>query len=120
MSIVDFSVQLKLGEDSRVIYHMGFSSSEQERIVVQAGNEVLMRVYDGLTKAPSISENGWHIEKIKTHSGSIIQVVNSTSVFSVNKRSSFVTSPSVIDDSSGTTAKAFSRVLSLATQGRLS
>ena len=120
ISLVDFSVQLPLGEDSSVKYHMGFSSSEQERIVVQAGNEVLTRVYDGLTKTSPISENGWHTEKMKFHSGSAIQVVNSASVFSVNKRSSFVTSPSVIDDSSGTTAKAFSRVLSLATTGRLS
>ena len=120
MSIVDFSVQLKLGEDSSVAYHMGFASNEQERIVVQAGNDVLMKVYDGLTKAPSISENGWHAEKKKTQSSSMVQVVNRTSVFSVNKRSSFVTSPSVIDDSSETTAKAFSRVLSLATQRRLS
>lgn len=120
MILVNFSVQIKLGEDSTVEYHMGFPSTESEHIVVKAGTEVLMRTYDGLTNAPAIVENGWHTGQTKTASGSIVQVLNESSDFSVNKRSSFVTSPSVIDDSSGVTAEVFSKVLSHAARGRLS
>ena len=120
MILVNFSVQIKLGEDSTVEYHMGFPSSEPEHIVVKAASEILMKASEGLMNSPVIVENGWHTNQTKTPAGSFVQVINESSDFSVNKRSSFVTSPSVIDDTSGVTAEVFSKVLSLAAHGRLS
>ena len=120
MILVNFSVQIKFGEESTLEYYMGLPSNEPECIVVKAGNEVLMKVYDSLVNAPAIVEKGWHTNQAKTPTGSLIQVINKSSDFSVNKRSSFVTSPSVIDDTSGITANIFSEVLFHLSQGRLS
>ena len=120
MVLVNFSVQIQLGENSTIEYHMGFPSDEPESISVKAGSEVLMKVYDSLMASSAIAETGWHTAQTKPSTGSILQVINESSDFSVNKSSSFVTSPSVIDESSGVTANVLSRVLSHVTQGRLS
>ncbi len=120
MSIKDFNVQIKPRADTIVEYHMGFSSSEQERIVVKTESEKIARMYDGLANSQVVIDNGWHTQQKKTPSDSIIEVINRASVFSVNKRSSFVTSPSVIDESSSVTAEVFTKVISLVSEGDLS
>lgn len=120
MSIKDFNVQIIPGADTIVEYHMGFSSSEQERIVVKTEPEKIARVYDGLANALVVVDNGWHTQQKKTPTDSIVEVINKSSIFSANKRSSFVTSPSVINESSGITAEVFSKVMSLISEGDLS
>ena len=120
MVLVNFSAQIKLGDHSTVEYHLGFPSTEPEHIVVKAETELLTKVYKGLVNAPVALENGWKTTLTNTSSGSTILVVNESSDFSVNKRSSFVTSPSIIEDSSKITAASFSKVLSLVSKGRLS
>ncbi|MHA1963171.1 MAG: hypothetical protein ACXACG_04215 [Candidatus Thorarchaeota archaeon] len=120
MVLLDFKVRIRLGEDSAVEYHMGFPSSESERIVVESGTEFLVRVYDRLTDEQAIIESGWHTSHSETHSSSTVQITNRSSDFSVNKRSSFVISPSATDGSSRVAAEVFSKVLSIAAEGRLS
>ena len=120
MVLVDFSVRINLGEKSALEYHMGFPSNEPECILVKSGNEELMKANDSLMNEPTLVENGWHTDMTRNTGDSIVRVTNEISDFSVNKRSSFVTSPSVIDDTSGVTANVFSKVLSHVTQGRLS
>jgi len=120
MAIKDFNVQIMLGEDTTMEYHMGFSSSEQEQIVVKTEPEKIARVYEGLSNSLAVIDNGWYTKHKKTLSDAVVEVINKSSVFSVNKRSSFVTSPSVIDESSGVTAEVFSKVISIVSEGNLS
>jgi hypothetical protein len=90
-------------------YHMGFPSSETERILFEGETDILMKVLDDLSKTTFIIDNGWKAE----HSGCTARVINESSDFSLDKRSTFVTSPTIIDNASRTTSDIFSKVLSL-------
>jgi len=118
--LVNFSIRIELGEKSTLEYHMGLPSNEQECIIIRAGDEMSLKTNESLMNALGIVEKGWHTSQAKTPTGSIVRVINESSHFSVNKRSSFVTSPSSIDDSSKVTASIFSSVLSHVTQRSLS
>ncbi len=114
--LVDFSLQLQLGNEATLEYHMGFPSNETERILLQGEADILMKLIDDLSKISSIVDTGWKTE----YHDSIVVVINESSDFSVNKRSTFVTSPTNIDNTSHATSDIFSKILSLSTWGRLS
>ncbi|MFX1561514.1 MAG: hypothetical protein ACFFBL_13065 [Promethearchaeota archaeon] len=108
--IMEFTLEID-GENIVLIYHIGFPSREKERIVVRGNNDLLEFVYAESLRSQIISENNWTTERITTPSNSVI-VVNESSDFSVSNRSSFVSMPSMIDDSSKTTAQTFLEILS--------
>lgn len=107
--LIDFSVEVKLGEAGVLEYHMGAPSNTCERIVVKAADEILESV---LQKAKE--NHDWNSERIITAAGPIVRILNESSSFSVTKRTSFVASPSVIDESSRITSEVFSSILSSA------
>ncbi|MHA3962847.1 MAG: hypothetical protein AM325_004830 [Candidatus Thorarchaeota archaeon SMTZ1-45] len=109
----DFSVKITFPDESSLNYHMGFPSNELERIVVKTKNAKVQGIYDRLTYEPIIQENGWKVKQTETPSVYIVEILNERSSFSVNNRTSFVTSPSLIDEAAKMTAKVFSDIHSL-------
>jgi hypothetical protein len=112
--LVDFSIKIEIGDNSALEYHMGYPSTEKERIVVKATSSILNSVYDGSIGSQKLTENNWCTERIETPDGPIVRVINESSDFSVTTRSSFVKRPSMIDESSKRIAEAFLEVLSFA------
>ncbi len=118
MVIVDFSAMVKLGSDFIFEYHLGFPSNEKERIIVKTGIENITRILELSYNTPAFLENKWHVKRVELPSGPILAIINESSDFSVNMRSSFVISPSLIDESSLMTSEVLSTALSLATKAR--
>ncbi|MFW9793736.1 MAG: hypothetical protein ACFFEE_05520 [Candidatus Thorarchaeota archaeon] len=112
MVLIEFSLEIPLGNDESLEYHMGLSSTEKERIVIKAAADVLNRVYLGSEKLAAIKEHGWLIERILTPSGPIVRVLNQSSDFSLSDRSSYVKSPSRIDEASEIVGSIFAQVVS--------
>lgn len=116
MVIMDFSAMVKLGSNLILEYHMGFPSNEKERIIVKTGIENLTRILELSYNTPAFVENEWRVKRIEIPSGPILAIINESSDFSVNKRSSFVTSPSLIGKSTSITSEVWSTALSLVTK----
>ncbi len=114
VALVEFSIEIPLGGDNVMEFHMGLSSNEMERIVVKADDKVLDRILSEAERIPEIENNQWMIERILTSSGPIVRILNQTSDFSIANRFSYVKSPSLIDDSSKNVGHIFSRVLKVA------
>jgi hypothetical protein len=110
--IVDFSLEIISGVETVLEYHIGFPSREKERIVVKGESKILDSVYDASANSRVISKNNWLTERIENHSGSSVVIINESSDFSVSSRSSFVSMPPIIDESSKTVAQTFLEVLS--------
>lgn len=115
IALLDFSVEISLGNDNALEFHMGLSSTEKERIVIKAEEDVLNRVFNRVQQLPEVKEHGWVVERIFTPSGPIVRVLNQSSNFSVLNRTSYVKSPSHIDESSKIVGTIFSHVLGFAT-----
>jgi len=115
VGLIDFSIKIPLGNDNALEYHMGLSSTEKERIVIKAEEEVLNRVFDSVKQLPEITDHGWIVERILTPSGPIVRVLNESSNFSIWNRTSYVKSPSLIDTSSKMVGTIFSHVLDFTT-----
>lgn len=111
IALTDFSIKILLGSDSALEFHMGLSSTEKERIVIKAGEDVLNRVYNGAEQLPEVKEHRWFVERILTPSGPIVRILNESSDFSITNRTSYVKSPSLIDKSSKMVGTIFSYVL---------
>jgi hypothetical protein len=116
LMIFDFSIEINLGGDSVLEYHLGVPSSEKERIVVKATSNILDNVYDESIRSTTLSKHNWSPERLVTAAGPIVRIVNESSNFSITTKSSFVTNPSMIDESSEITAQVFSEVLSFTNQ----
>jgi len=111
VALLEFSIEVPLGDHNALEFHMGLSSTEQERIVIKTEDDVLKRILHESEKIPEINNNNWMIERIMTSSGPIVRILNQTSDFSILNRFSFVKSPSLIDESSKNVSEIFSRVL---------
>ncbi|MFW9975150.1 MAG: hypothetical protein ACFFDQ_07800 [Candidatus Thorarchaeota archaeon] len=120
MVIMDFNATIKLGKDFILEYHMGFPSNETERIIVKTAAEKLAQIFEFAYNKPEFVENKWRVKRVETSAGPILVILNESSNFSVNRRSSFMVSPLLIDESSSLTSEVWSAALSLAAQGRLS
>lgn len=96
-ALVDFATEFILGDSITLEYHFGLSSSLKERFVMEAPDAVIAATYDTLRKVESIFDAGWELEQVNTLSGVIIRIVNPHSKLSISDRSSFVTSPSLIE-----------------------
>ncbi len=113
IALIDFSIEIALGKESALEFHMGLSSNEKERFVIKTEDAVLDRVLNGTQQSTLVKQHGWHVERIITSSGPIVRVINQSSDFSLLNRNSFVKSPSLIDDSSKNVGKIFSQVFLL-------
>ncbi|MHA2024628.1 MAG: hypothetical protein ACW98U_01910 [Candidatus Thorarchaeota archaeon] len=114
VALMEFSIEVQLGGQNVLEFHMGLSSTEQERIVIKAEDDVLRKILNEAEQIPDIENNDWMTERIMTSSGPIVRILNQSSEFSILNRSSFVRSPSLIDDSSKNVGDIFSRVLRVA------
>lgn len=108
--LVDFGAAIHIEADTTLVYHLGFPSNESERISVSARTEILSSLQERLLNSNTFSINGWNLEMIDAQTHSILQMRNQLSSFSVSNRSSYVTDPSQITDSSKTTAAVVSEV----------
>jgi hypothetical protein len=115
VALLDFSLQVSLGEDSVLEFHLGLSSAESERIVIKADDGVLNRVLNEVQQIPEVKNNQWSAERIMTSSGPIVRTLNQSSTFSIMNRTSYVKSPSLVDESSKVAGRIFVRVLDAAT-----
>ena len=111
--LVDFVAEVDIAKESTMVYHAGFPSSEPESITVAARNEILTPLYERLLDSSILASNGWTVEMIDTQAPPILRVGNELSHFSVCNRSSYVTDPSLVAESSKTTAAI---ILEVATQ----
>lgn len=116
----DFSIAIKLQDNFKLAYHIGFPSNKTERIVARIRNDKSKSVFERLITLPAILENNWYVELIASPTEPILQILNEKTSFSVNNRTSFVTSPSLIDESTKVVADVFSEVLSVFIAGNLS
>jgi len=107
--LTDFTINVKLDSSVNLVYYMGFPSDISENIKIKATDEVLRQFKDDLQRIPIIVDSDWAIHD----NGSVVELVNKSSDFSVNKRSTFVTSPSIVDETSKVSADIFAKVLSL-------
>lgn len=112
--LTDFSIEISLGGNNAIEYHMGLSSTEKERILVKAEDAVLNRIYNRAKEMPPVVETGWVVERIMTLSGPIVRILNQSSDFSLLNRVSYIKSPSIIDESSIIVETIFSNVLKFA------
>lgn len=112
-TLLDFSVEVPLGNNNALEYHMGLPSSEKERIVIKSEEPVLDRIYHGATQLPDVIKHGWIVERILTPSGPIVRILNQSSDFSLLNRFSYIKSPSLIDESSIIVGTIFSNVVKL-------
>jgi hypothetical protein len=110
--LVDFSIRIEIADNSALEYHMGYPSTEKERIVVKTTSSILNSVYDCSIGSQKLTENNWCTERLETPTGPIVRVINESSDFSVTTRSSFIKTPSMIDESSKKSAEVFQEVLS--------
>jgi hypothetical protein len=108
--LVDFGAAVNVDAETTLVYHLGFPSNESERISVSARTEILSSLQEHLLNSNILSVNGWNVEMIDTPAQSVLGVYNQLSSFSVCNRSSYVTDPSQVADSSKTTAAVVSEV----------
>ena len=97
--LVDFATEFVFGDSITLEYHFGLASSLKERFLINASDQVNAIIYEVLRKVKSISGAGWKLERITTQSGVILRIMNQNSRLSIADRSSFVSSPSVIEHS---------------------
>jgi len=116
----DFSIAIKLQDNFKLAYHIGFPSNKTERIVAKTRNHNMKNLFEKIITLPAILENNWYVELIASPTEPILQILNEKSSFSVDNRSSFVTSPSLIDESTKVVTDVFSEVLSLFITSNLS
>ena len=115
IALTEFSIKITLGSDHALEFHMGLSSTEKERIVIKAEEDVLNRVYNRAQQLTEVKEHRWFVERILTPSGPIVRILNESSDFSITNRTSYVKSPSLIDESSKMVGTIFYDVLDFAT-----
>jgi hypothetical protein len=107
--LTDFSINVEIKPSVTLVYQMGFPSVDSERIVIEADDDLLKQLSADLQRVPFIADNDWTVQQNR----SVVEIVNNSSDFSVNNRSTFVISPSMVDETSKVTAGVFSKVLSL-------
>ena len=108
--LVDFSATVDIDAETTLVYHLGFPSNESERISVSARAETLSSLEERLISSKVLSTTGWNVEVMDIKAPSILRIHNQVSSFSVCNRSSYVTDPSQVVDSSKSTAAIVSEV----------
>ena len=109
--LVDFSFEISLKDKSIIEYRIGLPSDVLERILITDEDEILNIISENVN-------NDWHAEWIRSNFNNSILLLNENSDFSMNRRSSFVKSPTFVRDSAIRTAETFSKVLSIVLQSR--
>ncbi|MFW9806772.1 MAG: hypothetical protein ACFFFK_08595 [Candidatus Thorarchaeota archaeon] len=107
--LVEFSLHVETGAGRALQYHLGFPSCQLERILVKAEDEFLQTLTRTLQQTTVIVDNGWTVDL----ADSKIVIQNESSDFSVSNRSTFVTSPSEMNESSKRAEKVFLKVLEM-------
>jgi hypothetical protein len=102
--LVDFVAEVDIIKEATIVYHAGFPSDEPECITVEARTEILTPLFEHLVDSNILSTNGWTVEMIDTRAPPLLRISNQLSYFSVCHRSSYVTDPSLVAESSKTTA----------------
>ena len=94
--LVDFLVVLTLPGNKVVEYHMGLSSEEPERFLIEAPEDVVIGLKRSLKE--DVFGPDWSLEKVRTQSGLILRLVKE----SQNKTTvrSYMLGPDSIDESS--------------------
>jgi hypothetical protein len=114
IALLEFSLEVRLGGDNVLEFHMGLPSSEHERFVIKADDETLNRINEKIQQMSEIQDESWMFERIMTSSGPIIRIVNQSSEFSIMNRTSYVRSPNLIDESSSDVGGILGKVLDAA------
>ena len=108
--LLDIIVEFKLSMNSIIEYHIGLSSHLQERFIIEAPPESLDYAYTMFKELPVVKESGWVFEQVTTHSGRIIRIMNLEGKLSISDRSTFVTSPDLIEKKVLVTKETLSRI----------
>jgi hypothetical protein len=109
MVLVDFISRIKFGESGALEYCTGFPSSRTECILIKAPKGTISKLNDMLQNSHFIKDCDWTLQQ----SGLNLRITNIKSDFSVSNRSSFVASPSIVDDRSRITADIISKIYAL-------
>jgi hypothetical protein len=111
IALLDFSLEVRLGGENVLEFHMGLSSSEHERFVIKADDKTLDRILSEMQEMKEMQDGSWMTEKIMTSSGPIVRIVHQSSDFSIMNRSSYVTSPRLIDESASDIGSILGKIL---------
>jgi len=114
IALLEFSIEVILGGENVLEFHMGLSTSENERFVIKADDDTLDRVMERMQQLVEIKSERWMIEKIMTVSGPIVRFVNQSSDFSITNRISYVKTPNLIDESSSDIGSILGKILETA------
>jgi hypothetical protein len=98
--LVDIAALFKLRDSIALEYHFGLSSNLQERFILEASDIIIETAYMQLSNLHAISDSGWNLEQVKTKTGYILRIINPCSNLNLANRSTFVTSPSVVERNS--------------------
>ncbi|MFW9833289.1 MAG: hypothetical protein ACFFEK_04790 [Candidatus Thorarchaeota archaeon] len=109
MVLIDFISRIKIGESGTLEYHMGFPSSRTECILIKAPDDIISKLNNKLQSIHFIKIGDWTVQQSELN----LRVTNIKTDFSVSNRSSFVASPSIVDDKSRITADIISKIYSL-------
>ncbi|MFW9767730.1 MAG: hypothetical protein ACFFF9_02685 [Candidatus Thorarchaeota archaeon] len=114
IALLEFSLEVPLGGVNLLEFHMGLSSSENERFVIKADDDTLNRIIDKMQQMKELEDGSWMAERIITSSGPIVRIVHQSSKFSIINRASYVRSPNLVDESSSDVGNILGKVLEVA------
>ncbi|MDH4214559.1 MAG: hypothetical protein OEV85_11610 [Candidatus Thorarchaeota archaeon] len=109
--LIDFAAEFVLGDSLTLKYHFGLSSKLKERFILGGSDEIIESVFEQLGKEQSIFDSGWELKRNKTQSGLVIEIVNPASKLSLADRTSFVTSPFIVEQKSLAMREIFSIIV---------
>ena len=114
-ALLEFSLEVRLGGENALEFHLGLATSEKERFVIKADDNTLERIIEEMHSTIEIKDDIWMLERIMTASGPIVRIVNKSSEFSILDRASYIRSPSIIDESSSDVGCLLGKILKVAT-----
>ena len=98
-ALVDIIVEFKLLDKAVLEYHLGLSSNQNERFILEASSDVVEHVYRNLTELDEVKKSEWILEKITTQSGRVLRFVNTKKILNIADKNTFILGPSAVESS---------------------
>lgn len=111
--LVDLALEFNPHPEMTIEYHFGLSSSLLERFILEIPSQIIDTIYKELKNCDAILSSGWELEQITTQSGAIIRLVNTNSKLNIANRFTYVTGPSVIENSCKITKTLLTQIASI-------
>ena len=98
-ALVDFILEFTVKEIANLEYHLGLTSSQDERFILESSSSVIERVYHELKNLKELKTLGWSLERITAQSGRILRLIHQKRNIDITDMKSIIMSPSFIEKS---------------------